>query len=106
MATTAAQEKFKAFLRRTAGLTANQRLILQMYVNLATDRSGTVEMPGKELALLIGLAPPVFSRLRKQLIEDGWLEESGRPHGRIHYYRLAPKATGEQVVVPLRRTAT
>lgn len=48
------------------------------------------------------ISPKVFSRTRRQVIEAGWLEESERL-AHIHYYRLSPKATGENVVVEFRR---
>jgi len=96
------RHKYQTLLRRTAGLTANQRLILLTYAHLQTDRNGTVERTAAELADLLGLSPTVFSRLRKQLVTDQWLEQSDRL-GSIRYYRLASKVTGEHVVVPLRR---
>jgi DNA-binding MarR family transcriptional regulator len=91
-------------LQRTAGLTAGQRLVVLMYAMLANDRTGAVDMTGKELAALLNLSPTVFSRTRKHLVEAGWLEECDRL-GHIHYYRLTDKATGKEVVVHLRRTA-
>jgi hypothetical protein len=92
-------------LRSTSGsgLTANQRLILMVYSMLATERSGVVRKTGAELAKLLDLDPTVFSRLRRGLIKEGWLEESGPALGNIRYYRLSEKSTGEQVVIPLRR---
>lgn len=89
-------------LRRTAGLTANQRVIVLTYAMLPADRGGAVVKTAQDLAELLGLSPTVFSRIRRQLIEGGWLEESDRL-GHIRYYRLTSKATGEQVVIPLRR---
>ncbi|MEV0244923.1 replication initiation protein, RepL2 [Streptomyces sp. NPDC050674] len=67
-----------------------------------TDRSGAVLETAANLAKLVGMAAPVFSRTRKQVIEAGWLEETERL-GHIRYYRLDPKRMGENVVVPLRR---
>lgn len=49
-----------------------------------------------------GMAPPVFSRTRKQVIEAGRLEEPERL-GHITYYRLDPQRMGENVVIPLGR---
>jgi DNA-binding MarR family transcriptional regulator len=89
-------------LEHTAGLPANQRLILMLYVAHPTDRAGTVSKTAAELADVLGMSPTVFSRTRRQIVESGWLEESERL-GHIRYYRLSPKATGEEVVVPLRR---
>ena len=89
-------------LEHTAGLPANQRLILMLYAAHPTDRAGTVSKTAAELAETLGMSPTVFSRTRRQVVEAGWLEESERL-GHIRYYRLSPKATGEEVVVPLRR---
>jgi DNA-binding MarR family transcriptional regulator len=89
-------------LEHTAGLPANQRLILMLYAAHPTDRAGTVSKTAAELADVLGMSPTVFSRTRRQIVESGWLEESERL-GHIRYYRLSPKATGEEVVVPLRR---
>ncbi|MFJ3309429.1 replication initiation protein, RepL2 [Streptomyces sp. NPDC086549] len=89
-------------LEHTAGLPANQRLILMLYAAHPTDRAGTVGKTAAELADILGMSPTVFSRTRRQIVESGWLEESERL-GHIRYYRLSPKATGEEVVVPLRR---
>jgi hypothetical protein len=101
-------QKHLALLLSTAGcgLTANQRLILMAYSMLTTERSGVVLKTGAELAKLLDLDPTVFSRLRRGLIREGWLEESGSPLGNIRYYRLSEKATGDQVVVPLRRATS
>ncbi|MEU5116930.1 replication initiation protein, RepL2 [Streptomyces longwoodensis] len=89
-------------LEKTVGMTANQRLVVMLYALHPTDRSGAVLETAANLAKLVGMAPPVFSRTRKQVIEAGWLEESERI-GHIRYYRLDPKRLGESVVVPLRR---
>lgn len=96
------RQQYQELLQRTTGLTANQRLIVLTYAHLPTDRTGTVQRTASELAQLLGLSPTVFSRLRKQLIANEWLEQSGRL-GSIRYYRLAPRVTGRDVVVPLRR---
>lgn len=89
-------------LERTAGMTANQRLVVMLYALHPTDRSGAVLETAATLAKLVGMAAPVFSRTRKQVIEAGWLEETEKI-GHIKYYRLDPRRLGENVVVPLRR---
>jgi hypothetical protein len=89
-------------LQATAGMTANQRLVVMLYALHPTDRAGAVAETAANLAALVGMSAPVFSRTRKQVIEAGWLEESDRL-AHIRYYRLSPKALGENVVVPLRR---
>jgi hypothetical protein len=89
-------------LQATAGMTANQRLVVMLYALHPTDRSGAVLETAANLAKLVGMAPPVFSRTRKQVIEAGWLEQTEKI-GHIKYYRLDPKRMGENVVVPFRR---
>ncbi len=86
-------KKYMELLQKTAGLTANQRLIVMLYALLAPERDGTVRKTAAQLAALLNLSPTVFSRLRRQMITDGWLEE-GDKLGHIRYYRLSPKATG------------
>ncbi|MEV6808953.1 replication initiation protein, RepL2 [Streptomyces sp. NPDC017405] len=97
-----AKQKNLELLEKTVGMTANQRLVVMLYALHPTDRSGAVLETAANLAKLVGMAPPVFSRTRKQVIEAGWLEETERI-GHIRYYRLDPKRMGENVVVPLRR---
>ncbi|MFF5499830.1 replication initiation protein, RepL2 [Streptomyces aquilus] len=89
-------------LEATAGMTANQRLVVMLYALHPTDRSGAVLETAAQLAKLVGMAPPVFSRTRKQVIALGWLEETEKI-GHIKYYRITPGRLGERVVVPLRR---
>jgi hypothetical protein len=96
------KQKNLELLEKTAGMTANQRLVVMLYALHPTDRSGAVLETAANLAQLVGMAPPVFSRTRKQVIEAGWLEETERI-GHIKYYRLDPRRMGENVVVPLRR---
>jgi hypothetical protein len=96
------KQKNLELLEKTAGMSANQRLVVMLYALHPTDRSGAVLETAANLAKLVGMAPPVFSRTRKQVIEAGWLEETERI-GHIKYYRLDPKRMGENVVVPLRR---
>ncbi|GAA2268971.1 hypothetical protein GCM10010415_38610 [Streptomyces atrovirens] len=96
------KQKNLELLEKTAGMTANQRLVVMLYALHPTDRSGAILETAATLAKLVGMAPPVFSRTRKQVIEAGWLEETERI-GHIKYYRLDPKRMGENVVVPLRR---
>jgi hypothetical protein len=52
--------------------------------------------------VFVGMFPTVFSRMRRQVVEAGWLEETERL-AHISYYRLSAKSTGEEIVVPLRR---
>nr|WTA00827.1 replication initiation protein, RepL2 [Streptomyces sp. NBC_00857] len=96
------KRKLLDILHRTVGMTANQRLIVMLYAMHPTDRGGAVIETGANLAKSVGMAPTVFSRTRRQVVEAGWLEESERL-AHISYYRLSAKTTGEDVVVPLRR---
>ncbi|WP_217249311.1 replication initiation protein, RepL2 [Streptomyces sp. AC602_WCS936] len=96
------KQKNLNLLRATVGMTANQRLVVMLYALHPTDRSGAVLETAANLAKLVGMSPPVFSRTRKQVIEAGWLEETGKI-GHIKYYRVDPKQLGENVVVQLRR---
>lgn len=96
-----ARRKNLELLKKTAGMTANQRLVVMLYALHPTDRSGAVLETAANLSKLVGMAPPVFSRTRKQVIEAGWLEETERI-GHIKYYRLDPHRLDENVVVPLR----
>jgi DNA-binding MarR family transcriptional regulator len=104
------KREFVGLLRTTADRTATERLILLTYVMLSSaERGGIVNKTGVELANLLNLAPTVFSRLRRQLVEDGYLEESPQHRlGNIRYYRATTKVWrgSRNVVVPLRRTAT
>ncbi|MFD6294340.1 replication initiation protein, RepL2 [Streptomyces sp. NPDC060235] len=96
------KQKNLDLLEKTAGMTANQRLVVMLYALHPTDRSGAVLETAATLAKLVGMAPPVFSRTRKQVIEAGWLEQTEKL-GHIKYFRLDPRRLGENVVIPLRR---
>lgn len=93
--------EYQALLRRTCDLTPAQRLVLMLYAVSEADRGGVVRETGRDLAQQLGITPTVFSRLRKQLVQSGWLEESER-FAHISYYRLSPQALGERTVVPMR----
>ncbi|MEY9878191.1 DNA-binding MarR family transcriptional regulator [Streptacidiphilus sp. MAP12-33] len=93
---------YKALLRRTHDLTPAQRLVVMLYALSDSDRGGVVRETGQDLAEQLGMTPTVFSRIRKQLVEAGWLEQSEK-FAHITYFRLSPQALGEQTVVPMRR---
>lgn len=101
------REQFHDFLNNTRELTATQRLILMTYWLSADDPTGVLVKTGVDIAELLNLRPTVFSRLRRQLVAEGYLEESARHRlGNIRYYGLTRKTTGgDNVVIPLRRTA-
>lgn len=72
------KQKLLDVLNRTAGMTANQRLVVMLYAMHPTDPAGAVTETGVNVAALVGMSPAVFSRTRRQVIEAGWLEESDR----------------------------
>ncbi|WP_342777904.1 replication initiation protein, RepL2 [Streptomyces hundungensis] len=89
-------------LHRTTGMTAPQRLVVMLHArhpNRPRRRGHRDERPTRQP---VGMSPTVFSRIPRQAVEAGWLEESECP-AHISYYRLSAKGTGEDVVVPLRR---
>ncbi|MGW3313878.1 replication initiation protein, RepL2 [Streptomyces sp. NPDC001073] len=96
------KQKNLELLEKTAGMTANQRLVVMLYALHPTDRSGAVLKTAAELAKLVGMSPTVFSRTRNQVIDAGWLEQTEKL-AHIKYFRLDPKRMGQSVVVPLRR---
>ncbi|MET9464318.1 hypothetical protein ABZY44_05725 [Streptomyces sp. NPDC006544] len=55
-----------------------------------------------ELAEIVGVPASHFSRTRRELEADGWLEFTHK-EGQVKFFRLGEKSTGRQVVVPLRR---
>lgn len=87
-------------LGRSAELHPVQRCVVMGYA-LLSPPSGTVRKTGEEMAELLGMTAPGFSRTRRELVQLGWLEETDRA-GNIRYYRLTEKGTGRQVVVQLR----
>jgi DNA-binding transcriptional ArsR family regulator len=64
-----------------------------------------VERTAAELAERIGVPAPHFSRARRELESDGWLEYVYK-EGQVKFYRLGEKATGREVVVPLHSRPT
>ncbi|MFD8686681.1 hypothetical protein [Streptomyces sp. NPDC059651] len=64
-----------------------------------------VERTAADLAELTGVPAPHFSRARKELATDGWLDYTHK-EGQVKFYRLGGRATGRQVVVPLHSRPT
>ncbi|MFF1680768.1 replication initiation protein, RepL2 [Streptomyces sp. NPDC058256] len=93
-------------LRRSEDLTPNQRLLLQLYAIMPKEPGGAVRKTARELAEdWLGWKPSLFSRVRGQLVEDGWLEFVDKLSN-SPIYRLGERATGQRTVIPLRtRTA-
>ncbi|MGT2532894.1 hypothetical protein ACU4GG_41895 [Streptomyces nojiriensis] len=48
------------------------------------------------------MSPQLFSRVRRELISGGWLEEFGERLGHMRFYRRTDRTTGRQTVTPLR----
>ncbi|MCD9145919.1 hypothetical protein [Streptomyces albireticuli] len=88
-------------LRSTGDLPPLQRLVLIQYSLTDQDETGTVRRSSKELAAEVQMSPQLHSRVRRALIEAGWLEENEAARiGNVRYYRLARR--GPSNVVPLR----
>ncbi|MFI7012234.1 replication initiation protein, RepL2 [Streptomyces sp. NPDC050145] len=88
-------------LRRTGRvLSPNQRLVVLLYASVKQEPDGSVVVRASELAEIVGMNAPSFSRTRKELVALGWLEEAGRV-GQVKLYRLAeqedePQARGRE----------
>ncbi|OPG02875.1 hypothetical protein B1R27_30820 [Streptomyces sp. GKU 895] len=65
----------------------------------------SVERTAADLAELIGVPAPHFSRARRELADAGWLEHT-HSEGQVKFYRLGDTATGRKIVVPLRTRPT
>ena len=98
-------------LKRTGNLTPSARLVVQLYVlhaALNADSDEPVRITARALAEELTMTPPVFSRIRRALVADGWLEEDVNARfAQIRYYRIGPKLAGtvrrsRPTVVPLR----
>ncbi|MGW2255183.1 replication initiation protein, RepL2 [Kitasatospora sp. NPDC001660] len=95
------RDDVRALIGRTKDLSPNQRLLLSFYATLPAGKTGT-QQTGQALAEEMGWAPTFFSRVRKELVETGWLEEYDR-FNNIRYYRLTNQALGRRSkVVRLR----
>ncbi len=53
----------------------------------------------------MGVPAPHFSRARRKLEAEGWLEHT-HSEGQVKFYRLGEMATGREVVVSLRNKPT
>ncbi len=101
MAQIQSAEDVKAMLKRTADLPPNQRVVVLLYAaSRQNERTGAVMATGQDLAAEIDMNPSLFSRLRLALTRSGWLEKVSDSSP---YYRLTPKADGDNNVLPLRR---
>jgi hypothetical protein len=98
------REEVVDLLRRTSDLPPLQRIMILLYASKDQTDTGTVPETAAAMAADLGMLPQLFTRVRRQLIEGGWLEEDPEMRiGKVRYYRLTPKATGEtNNVIPLR----
>ncbi|MEV1048746.1 hypothetical protein [Streptomyces sp. NPDC049916] len=60
-----------------------------------------LERTDADLADMMGVPAPHFSRARRELVGGGWLEHT-HSEGQVKFYRLGEMATGRQVVTQLR----
>ncbi|MHA6756957.1 replication initiation protein, RepL2 [Streptacidiphilus sp. PAMC 29251] len=92
----------RALMGRAKDLPPNQRLLLAFYATLPSGKEGT-EQTGAALAKEMGWQPTVFSRVRTELVEAGWLDEYGR-FNNVRYYQPSDMAMGRRSkVVQMRR---
>lgn len=89
------REEVVDLLRRTSELPPLQRIVVLLYASKDQTDTGTVPETAASMAGDLGMLPQLFTRVRRQLIEGGWLEEDPEMRvGKVRYYRLTPKATG------------
>jgi hypothetical protein len=87
-------------MERTGELHAVQRNVVVLYALLGGLR-GMIDEPAYKLAERLSMTPAGFSRVRRELVAEEWLELVDKVSN-IPYYRLGDKATGRQTVVQLR----
>lgn len=102
------REEIVELLKRTSDLPPLQRIIVMLYASKDQTDAGTVVETGTALADELGMLSQLFTRVRRQLIEGGWLEEDTALRiGKVRYYRLTDKAGPRPSnVVPLRPAAS
>ncbi|MDV9190948.1 replication initiation protein, RepL2 [Streptomyces sp. SR27] len=91
------REEIIELLHRTSDLPPLQRILVLAYAAADQDDTGTVLETGIKIAEDIGMSAQLFSRVRRELISSGWLEEDAPSRiGNVRYYRLTEKATGDE----------
>ncbi|WP_431983790.1 MarR family transcriptional regulator [Streptomyces qinglanensis] len=93
-----------ALQERTSELSHLKQNLLMTYAILG-GLEYTVERTAAELAERIGVPRSHFSRARRELEAEGWLEHVSS-EGQVPFFRLGEKATGRAVVVPLHSRPT
>lgn len=90
-----ARSEVRDLFQATADLSPTQRLVLFAYAAADPDESGAIRSTSANLAALAGINHQQFSRVRKGLIRDGYLDEvKALRIGRVGFYRLSAKALG------------
>lgn len=91
-----ARSEVRDLFQATADLSPTQRLVLFAYAAADPDESGAIRSTSAKLAALAGINHQQFSRVRKGLIRDGYLDEvKALRIGRVGFYRLSAKALGQ-----------
>ncbi|MEU6587647.1 hypothetical protein ABZ923_00120 [Streptomyces sp. NPDC046881] len=78
------KKKNLELLEETAGMTANQRLVVMLYGLHPTDRSGAVLETAANLAKLVGMAPHPAGWRRPKTAPDVRHVNEVRSPGRLH----------------------
>ncbi|MFI5726798.1 hypothetical protein [Streptomyces cyaneofuscatus] len=103
-ATNGPYPELEALQARISGLSHLKQNAVMTYAILGgLERS--VERTAAALAGLMGVPAPHFSRARRELEAEGWLEHT-HSEGQVKFYRLGEMATGREVIVPLRNRPT
>jgi DNA-binding MarR family transcriptional regulator len=92
--------ELRTLMHRARDLTPMERNMVMLYA-LAENKSGYVDERAQDLAVELGVAATVFSRVRKSLVVKGWLQQA-RSEANIRYYCLSDYAYGRQSVRLLR----
>ncbi|MFF9901198.1 replication initiation protein, RepL2 [Streptomyces longispororuber] len=95
-------EDVRYLLKKTGRrLNPNQRLVVLLYASSEQRPDGGVMEKASDLAETLGMTPAAFSRTRKELAAEGWLE-AVENFGRVKIYRLAPAITKDRAGGHLR----
>ncbi|MFI6652258.1 hypothetical protein ACIBI8_32205 [Streptomyces sp. NPDC050529] len=93
-----------ALQERISELSHLKQNLVMTYAILGGLEHG-VERTAADLAELMGMPAPHFSRARRELETEGWLDYTRR-EGQVKFFRLGERATGRQVVVSLHSRPT
>lgn len=102
------REEIRDLLKLTKDLPPLQRLVVILYASMDQDETGTVPVTGLHLAAEAGMTPQLFSRVRRELVSSGWLEENPAMRiGNVRFYRLTEKANpnADADILQFRTTA-